>query len=73
MERHAQRHRRAAARCRSRPTCRWPDSQLILAEASYDYTPIVGYTITGTLKLSDKMYMGPRITAPSYNGTACAS
>lgn len=49
------------------------DSQLILAEASYDYTPIVGYTITGTLTLSDRMYMGPRITAPSYNGTACAS
>ncbi len=50
-----------------------PDSQLILAEASYAYTPVVGYTITGTLNLSDRMYMGPRITAPNYDGKACAS
>ena len=49
------------------------DTQLILATASYDYTPVIGYTITGTLTLSDRMYMGPRITAPSYDGTACAS
>ena len=46
-------------------------TQLILAEASYDYTPTVGYNITGTLTLSDKMYMSPRITAPVYNSTAC--
>ncbi len=49
------------------------DLQLILAEATYDYTPVVGYTITGTLTLSDRMYMGPRISAPSYSGTACSS
>jgi Flp pilus assembly protein TadG len=49
-----------------------PDSQLILAEASYIYTPIIGYTITGSLDLSDRMYMGPRVSAPSYNGVACA-
>ncbi|MEJ2624660.1 MAG: pilus assembly protein [Pseudolabrys sp.] len=47
--------------------------QLILAEVSYAYTPIVGYTITGTLNMSDRMYMAPRISAPDYNGTACAS
>ncbi len=46
-------------------------TQLILAEASYAYTPTVGYTITGTLNLSDKMYMSPRISAPTYNGTSC--
>ena len=28
-------------------------------------------TITGTLTLSDQMYMSPRITAPIYNSTAC--
>jgi Flp pilus assembly protein TadG len=50
-----------------------PGTQLILAEASYAYTPVIGYTITGTLDLSDRMYMGPRVSAPSYNGIACAS
>ena len=47
------------------------NSYLILAEAAYAYTPTVGYTISGTLNLSDKMYMSPRITAPTYNGIAC--
>lgn len=46
-------------------------TQIILAEASYTYAPTVGYNITGTLNLSDKMYMAPRQTAPAYNGTAC--
>ncbi|MFA6265667.1 MAG: TadE/TadG family type IV pilus assembly protein [Pseudolabrys sp.] len=47
------------------------NTQLIMAEASYSYTPTVGYNITGTLNLSDKMYMAPRQTAPVYNGTSC--
>jgi Flp pilus assembly protein TadG len=38
-----------------------PNSQLILSEATYAYTPAVGYTITGTLTLSDKLYMAPRV------------
>jgi Flp pilus assembly protein TadG len=46
-------------------------TQLILAEASYAYTPTVGSNITGTISLSDKMYMSPRITAPTYGTTAC--
>ena len=49
-----------------------PSTQLIFSEVSYPYRPIVGYTITGTLTLADKMYMSPRITAPTYNGTACS-
>ena len=48
-----------------------PNTQHLLGEASYAYTPTVGYTITGTLNLSDKMYMSPRITTPIYNGVAC--
>ena len=48
-----------------------PSSQLLFGEVSYAYTPTVGYTITGTLNLSDQMYMAPRITAPTYGTTAC--
>jgi Flp pilus assembly protein TadG len=46
-------------------------TQLILAEASYSYTPIIGNALTGTLTLKDQMFMSPRISAPTYNGTAC--
>jgi Flp pilus assembly protein TadG len=46
-------------------------SQLIFSQVSYAYTPNMGHTITGTLTLSDHMYMSPRISAPTYNGTAC--
>jgi hypothetical protein len=45
---------------------------LILGEVSYAYTPIVGYTISGTLTLSDTMFMSPRITAPTYGVTTCS-
>jgi len=46
-------------------------TQLILAQVSYAYTPTVGYNITGTVNLSDKMYMSPRLTAPTYGTAAC--
>ncbi len=48
-----------------------PNTQLIYSEVSYAYTPIVGYTISGTITLSDHMYMSPRITPPTYNGIGC--
>ena len=48
-----------------------PSSQLLFGEATYAYTPTVGYFITGTLTLSDQMYMAPRITAPTYGTTTC--
>ena len=47
------------------------NTQILLAEASYAYQPTVGYTITGTLNLADKMYMTPRQTAPSYGNATC--
>ncbi len=40
-----------------------PNSHLIFSEVSYAYTPTVGYTITGTLSLSDQMFMTPRLSA----------
>jgi Flp pilus assembly protein TadG len=40
-----------------------PNSHLIFSEVSYAYTPAIGYTITGTLNLSDTMYMTPRLSA----------
>lgn len=48
-------------------------SWLLLAEVSYIYTPTIGYTISGNLTLSDKMYMAPRITAPSYGDAPAVS
>jgi Flp pilus assembly protein TadG len=49
-----------------------PNTQLIYTTASYAYTPVVGYTFTGTLTLSQQMYMMPRISAPTYGTTACS-
>ena len=66
-----------ALRNASVPTITVPDplkvanTQLIYAEVSYAYTPTVGYTITGSLTLSDHMFMAPRITAPTYGALAC--
>ena len=48
-----------------------PNSQLLFGEASYQYQPTIGYTVTGPITLSDHMYMAPRISAPTYNSTAC--
>jgi len=43
---------------------------LIYSEVSYNYTPNIGNIITGTLTLSDHMFMSPRISAPSYPDAA---
>jgi Flp pilus assembly protein TadG len=40
-----------------------PNSSLLFSEVSYGYTPAVGYVITGSLNLSDKMYMSPRLSS----------
>jgi Flp pilus assembly protein TadG len=37
-------------------------TSLIWAEASYAYTPTIGYVITGTKNLTDQIYMRPRLS-----------
>ncbi|HET7911547.1 MAG TPA: TadE/TadG family type IV pilus assembly protein [Pseudolabrys sp.] len=49
-----------------------PNSSLVWSEVSYNYTPVIGYTITGTLSLSDQMFMSPRITPPVYGVKTCS-
>lgn len=48
-----------------------PNSSLVWSEVNYNYTPVVGYTITGTLTLSDQMFMSPRVSPPVYDSKAC--
>jgi len=48
------------------------NTSLIWGEASYDYRPTIGYTITGTLTMTDKTFLRPRlgrsVTLNSANG-----
>jgi Flp pilus assembly protein TadG len=39
-----------------------PNTSLIMSEAEYAYKPTIGYVVTGTLTLKDKMYMRPRLS-----------
>lgn len=39
-----------------------PNSSVIWSEVQYTYKPTIGYVITGTLTLKDKLYMAPRIS-----------
>jgi Flp pilus assembly protein TadG len=38
------------------------NTSLIWGEVAYDYTPTVGYVVTGTLNLTDQIYMRPRLS-----------
>ena len=42
---------------------RAPDSQLIMAEVYYNYTPTVGYVIVGSKLLSDRIFFVPRLVS----------
>jgi hypothetical protein len=37
-------------------------TSLIWSEVQYTYKPVVGYVVTGTLNLSDQIYMRPRLS-----------
>lgn len=39
-----------------------PNTSLVWSEVSYAYKPTIGYVITGTLNLSDQIYMRPRLS-----------
>jgi len=39
-----------------------PNTSLIWSEVSYTYDPTFGYVMTGTLNLSDQIYMRPRLS-----------
>lgn len=38
------------------------NTSLIWGEAAYSYKPAIGYVVTGTLNLSDQIYMRPRLS-----------
>ena len=40
-------------------------TSLIWSEVSYSYKPTIGYVVTGTLNLSDQIYMRPRLSDTS--------
>lgn len=39
-----------------------PSTTLIMSEVEYAYKPTIGYVVTGTLTLKDKMFMRPRMS-----------
>jgi Flp pilus assembly protein TadG len=46
------------------------NTNLIWSEVSYAYRPTIGYVITGTLNLSDQIYMRPRLSQ-QVTGPTC--
>jgi Flp pilus assembly protein TadG len=47
------------------------NTSLVWGEASYNYKPVIGYVVTGTLNLKDQIYMRPRTSnSVNFNG-AC--
>jgi Flp pilus assembly protein TadG len=39
-----------------------PSTSLVWGEAGYNYTPSIGYVVTGTMALSDQIFMRPRLS-----------
>ncbi len=38
------------------------NTSTVVAEVHYDYTPSIGYALTGTFDLNDKFYLRPRLS-----------
>jgi Flp pilus assembly protein TadG len=46
------------------------NTSLMWGEVSYTYKPAIGYVVTGTLNLSDQIYMRPRVSnSVTFTGT----
>jgi Flp pilus assembly protein TadG len=39
-----------------------PSTSLVWGETSYSYTPSIGYVVTGTMSLTDQIFMRPRLS-----------
>lgn len=39
-----------------------PNTYLIWGDVSYEYKPVIGYVLTGTLNLKDQIFMRPRLS-----------
>ena len=48
-----------------------PNTQLLFSEVSYDFTSFFIHSVVGDVTLKDKMYMSPRMSAPTYGTVAC--
>ena len=44
------------------PALKIANTSLIWGEAAYTFKPVIGYVVTGTLNLSDQIYMRPRLS-----------
>jgi Flp pilus assembly protein TadG len=53
------------------PQLQTPNVSLIWAEATYAYTPNTGYVLTGTLTLSDQVFMYPRLANSVCRNNNC--
>jgi Flp pilus assembly protein TadG len=46
-----------------------PNTSLVWGEASYDYTPTIGYVVTNTMNLKDQIFMRPRLSESVVNSS----
>jgi Flp pilus assembly protein TadG len=46
------------------------ETTLIWSEVTYAYTPAIGYVLTGTINLSDQIFMRPRLSDDIYRTTS---